>query len=561
MAEHKFYDLSLLVSEKDELSTSPIKNKWQVIDYEAADFQGKLLFADDDSSPKSLTLDPRVKGRYHVYLGLINPKGDGFGGTSTGFGILSDGAKTQFFAVRPDVCWKSHEWFEESYYGVFDLTDEKFVLSKPCRSGINSALAWIRLVSADESEKTSANSCMAYHFDLDYFDEDRYNNIEEILGRIRMISDGSPELILHERFPLYAPAFERERRSALELEKIKWGKYYFDHLEEVDRAIISEAHSMGAKIYASYRIQAGGFGFFADHLNGTFEDKWFSEHPEFRCKTRDGRTVNTSSFAYPEVRRRIVEMIKNGSVGFDGVCVFFHRGTFVAFEEPVKQLVYEKYGVDAARLPMTDPRLNEVLCHFVTLFMRELRAALGDEKDVNAIVFYGVTDSKSFGYDVKTWVDEGLVNGISQGLMTHFENLDGLMADDGLIDMKKYEKALAERPVVCRIFAADYARVTKGAKELKEVCGDKAELYATLGWERTPLDTVSAIVDELKAMGIRKFISWNTNHKAKILKRLNFEKYYAAANAELYEKRKTKYIRTMSIAGDDISTYNIDWKG
>lgn len=559
MAEHKFYDLSLLVSETDELSASPTQNKWQVIDYEAADFQGKLLFADVDSSPKSLTLDPCVKGRYHVYLGLINPKGDGFGGTSTGFGILSDGAKTQFFAVRPDVCWKSHEWFEESYYGVFDLTDEKFVLSKPCRSGINSALAWIRLVSADESEKTSANSCMAYHFDLDYFDEDRYNNIEESLGRIKMISDGSPELILHERFPLCDLAFEKENRAGSE--EIKWGKYYFDHLEEVDRAIISEAHSMGAKIYASYRIQAGGFGFFADHLNGTFEDKWFSEHPEFRCKTRDGRTVNTSSFAYPEVRRRIVEMIKNGSVGFDGVCVFFHRGTFIAFEEPVRQMVYEKYGVDATRLPMSDPRLNEVMCHFINLFMRELREALGDKKDINAIVFYGVTDSKSFGYDVKTWVDEGLVSSISQGLMTHFEELDGILDCDGLIDMEKYKMALTERPVVCRSFAADYERVTKGAMELKEVCDGKAELYATLGWERTDVNNVIAIIDKLKSVGIKKFISWNTNHKAKVLRRLNLEKYYAAGCAELYEKRKTRYIRTMSIAGYDISTYNTDWKG
>jgi len=559
MAEHKFYDLSLLVSETDELSASPTQNKWQVIDYEAADFQGKLLFADVDSSPKSLTLDPRVKGKYHVYLGLINPKGDGFGGTSTGFGILSDGAKTQIFAVRPDVCWKSHEWFEESYYGVFDLTDEKFVLSKPCLLGINSALAWIRLVSADEVEKTNVNPCMAYHFDLDYFDEDRYNNIEESLGRIRMISDGSPELILHERFPLCNLSFEKEHRAGSE--EIKWGKYYFDHLEEVDRAIISEAHSMGAKIYASYRIQAGGFGFFADHLNGTFEDKWFSEHPEFRCKTRDGRTVNTSSFAYPEVRRRIVEMIKNGSDGFDGVCVFFHRGTFVAFEEPVRRMVYEKYGVDATRLPMSDPRLNEVMCHFINLFMRELRAALGDKKDINAIVFYGVTDSKSFGYDVKTWVDEGLVSSISQGLMTHFEELDGILDCDGLIDMEKYKKALTERPVVCRSFAADYERVTKGAMELKEVCGDKAELYATLGWERTDVNNVIAIIDELKSVGIKKFISWNTNHKAKVLRRLNLEKYYAAGCAELYEKRKTRYIRTMSIAGYDISTYNTDWKG
>ena len=258
-------------------------------------------------------------------------------------------------------------------------------------------------------------------------------------------------------------------------------------------------------------------------------------------------------------------MIVNGSRGFDGVCTFFHRGTVVAFEEPVKQMVYEKYGVDATRLPMTDPRLNEVLCHFVTLFMRELRQALDasdtKRKDINAIVFHSPEKSKHFGYDVKTWIDEGLVDSISQGLMTHFEELDGVLDAEGLVDIEKYKKALIERAVVCRNYSPDYRLVTEGATEFVKICENKVDFYATLAWEGTLVENSYALIRGLKELGVKKFISWNTNHKAKILQRLNVEKFYAAGSEELYEERKTVYLRTLSIAGDDISNYNTDWKG
>ena len=553
MREYKFYDISSVVCEKEKLSETFSADKWRIIDYEAADFSGKFLFADQKSSPDPITVDLGVEGRYHVYLGMINPRGE----TATGFGLLSDGKKTQFRAIRPTVgCWKPLEWFEESYYGVVDMTDEKFVVSKPDKEGVNSALAWIRLVEAEENEAVSAEPCMAYHFDLDYFDDDSYTSVNEPLGRLNMLRDGAPEIILHEKLPLHDLYAEKQKGR-----KAEWASHYFENFEEADKALIKEAHSMGSKIYASYRIQAGGFGKFAEHLNSSYEDKWFDEHPEYRCMTRDGRAVATASFAYPEVRRRVVEMIVNGVGDYDGACVFYHRGTVVAFEEPVKQMVRDTYGVDAERLPMSDPRLHKVLCHFVTLFMRELREALGKEKAINAIVYHSPEKSLHFGYDVKTWVDEGLVDGISQGLMSHFEDLDGILDGEGLVDMEKYKSAIRERAVVCRVYAPDYTLVTEGAREFLGICGGKADFYATLAWEGTDVNKTLELTRGLRDVGVKNFISWNTNHKAKILGRLNAEKFYTAGTPELYEERKSRYFRTLSIGGDDISSYNTDWKG
>ena len=106
--EMRFSNIAELVCEKDQISASPSADKWQIIDYEAADFSGKMLWADEKSTPKPLTLKLGVRGKYRVYIGLLNARGD----SSTGFNLLSDGAKTQFRAIRPPVCWKPLEWFE-----------------------------------------------------------------------------------------------------------------------------------------------------------------------------------------------------------------------------------------------------------------------------------------------------------------------------------------------------------------------------------------------------------------------------------------------------------------
>lgn len=556
MSEYKFYDISALAEEKDRMSRERTSDKWQIIDYEASDFRGKLLFAEEKCKPEPITLNLNLEGKYHVYLGMINPRGE----TVTNIGRLSEGRKTQIYTLRPDKCWKPCEWFEESYYGEVDMTGEKFVLSKPALDKVNSALAFIRLVSSNEQTTDMPKPCMAYHFDLDYFSDDAYQSVKETTGRIAMLKDGAPEIILHEKLPLFDLCAEREKGI-----HDRWGDFYLEHFEEEDRAIIAEAHSMGSKAYASYRVQAGGFGLFADFLNSSFEDEWFSSRPEYRCVARDGRVVATSSFAYPEVRRRVVDTILNGIGDYDGVCVFFHRGTLIAFEEPVCRMVREKYGVDARRLPMSDSRLYTVMGYFITLFMKELREELdklpGVRKEINAIVYHSPEKSLHFGYNVEEWISGGLVDSISQGLMTHFEDLEGIVDEEGLIDLDKYKEANRERAVLRRDYSPDYTLVTEGAKEFLKICEGKVDFYATLAWQGTVVENAVRLVEGLRALGVKKFLSWNTNHKIRFLPRLNVEKFYAAGSSELYESRKSRYFRALSFNDWDIANYNIDWKG
>ncbi len=542
--------------EQDALANGLTKDKWRVMPYETSEIKGTLVCANTDCTPRALHITLNATGRYHVYLGTINLGGE----TTTGVRLSDEDGKTQFRAMGW-CCWSSVEWFEENYFATTDLTGQSLVISKPQKAGVQSALAWIRLVPA-ENEAVQENKCMAYHFDNDYYGEDEYQTPADYLGRMKTLAGGGMELMLHEKFPVDDPArIDWAKASAREQPY----RFSVENKSALDCELIACAHSMNSKIYASYRIQAGGFIFPLESLMETYNDKYFYDKKEWLCKTRDGRSFGVCSYAYPEVRKRIIEMLINGVGEYDGLSLFFHRGTFVAFEQPIVDMVYERYGVDARRLPVSDPRLNSVFCHFVTLFMRELRAELdklsGERKEINVFVYHTATASKHYGFDVETWVNEGLIDSVSQGLMTFFEDLDGCMADDGLIDLEKYKQANGERFMILRDISANEKLVLQGVEEFTRICGDKVTFYATLAWENAEPDFVTDLVDKIKAAGVTKFVSWNTNHKAKFLHRINVEKFYATGSLELYEQRKVRYLRTMSLDGNDFSQYNPNWKG
>ncbi len=564
MNENIFYDIPTLVSEQENISADNHPEKWRIVDYESNGINGRLLWANENSKPKPVTLNVSLEGVYHIYVATIKLQtAYKHRETLTGFKLSSEETKPQVRTMHPPATlrvWKPTEWIEESYYTTADLTGEKFILFKPDLEFTISALAWIRLVPT-EKEAAEREPCMAYHFDKDYLEFDKYSAPREAFGILRMVSDGAPKLVLHEKFPVYD-------LSCVDLEDPRGHrgeKFYLNNHDEMDALLIDEAHKLGSKIYASFRMEAGGFSFPDDRMNYLFCDKWFEDHPEYRCITRDGRVVDTSSFAYPEVRRRVIEMIVKNSEGFDGVDLFYHRGTFVAFEEPIKKMVWERYGIDASRLPMSDPRLHTVFAHFMTLFMRELREALdtmeGKRMGVNVFLFHDPKNSLYFGYNAEEWINEGLIDSICQGLMTHYEVLDGVLDEDGLVDIEKYKKALCERVIIDRDYSPDYQLVTEGAKEFMRICGDKVDFYATLAWEGSTVEDTLSLTDGLKALGVKNFVSWNTDHKTHILPLLNAEKFYSGGNPELYEERKTKYYRVLSLGGNDTSHYNPSWKG
>ena len=561
MEEILIKDITSVILEKENVSSKLCLDKWHAIDYEIGDFSGKMIYAKTGMNVKPITLDFGVTGEWDVYFGSMNMGGD----SSPTISLNEEKHLVRSFGW---MSYLSTEWIEENYFKTIDFTNNKFVLSARTDLGRNASLCYVKLVKKDKKVAEQTEKNIIYHYDCDYFAEENYNSVDELLSRIDLLSDGGAEALVHESVGIIycEPKTGAKTISCIPnlhtQEKIK----NYENKELITHRIIDKTHSIGAKAYVGLRHQVGRFVFPSLATAAYTYNEFEENHREWSVKTRLGKDCGMLSLAYPEVRKFAIEHIINEiKLGWDGISLFFHRGTFVGFEKPVMDKVKALYGLDANRLPRSDKRLTNVMCGFVTDFMRELRAEIDktfDRKiDVNVNTLYDIKANVEFGFDVATWAKEGLIDSVCQGLMAFTENLDGCV-ENGLIDLDKYEKYLAKWFTVWRDIQYDETRTLEGTIDYLEAVADtKTKFYPTLGWERDDPSRVLPTVEKMRRMGINNFYSWNTNHKAKHLHILNMEKYAINSIDEEGESKQVKYKRVLSLDGTDISENSPNWRG
>ncbi|MBQ8295121.1 MAG: hypothetical protein IJX87_01665 [Clostridia bacterium] len=561
-------DLGEYVVNKSALAQGAEYDKWLLLPYETGEFSGVALAAMDNFHPVAIKLSIGASGWYKIYLGVLT-----FGGRA-GIGVRF--GKDDQTLIEPKLrvshCWQPNEWIEEGFFRAMDLTGKNLTLTKSECEGImtTGGLAYIRLVPMTEEEvaayQTKEGGCVAFHYDIDFSRDFDKPEEESYAGRLRMLENTcGGEWFLETAFD-HCYVDEPEGHVYLStVNKTHARRYaaYIKDATENHKSLIKEAKKLGYKTYATQRMEMADFCF--PYSLYSWRSGIADPYPEYHCKMRDGRSVEVLSYAYPKTRRLSIELLmKPLEDGFDGLTLIFHRGLHVAFEQPVIDRVQQLYGVDARKLPFADERLHGVLCEVMTTFMRELKAEVtrvyGDTKKINAIVYYDATQSKQFGLDVETWCKEGLVDGICQGLMTHYEKLDGCLGEDGLIDLEKYKEENGKRMVLCRTYDGDPKLVINGAKELKPICDRYGKtFYASLLWEGNSPFTAWDMAQELREMGVTQFMSWNANHKAKDMAYINTER--SIARKETENKHESRFLRVLSMAGKDISSFCQNWRG
>ena len=334
--------------------------------------------------------------------------------------------------------------------------------------------------------------------------------------------------------------------------------------------IIDRAHELGFEVYSTNRIQAGDFQL--PLAREMVESFYLQGNEALRIETRDGRLVPVLSYAYEKVRRMAIESIicATEDYDYDGVCLAFHRGVFFGFEAPVREEVMKKYGMDARVLPAADERLHSVWCSYGTQFLRELRAALDarygkGKKKISAIVYADPTSCKHFGFDVEQWLGEGLVNNVEQGLMMWWEQLDGCLDENGLIDIENYKREIRRRTVLMREYKfKDPEKLLEGALAFEQLCSKYGvDFYATLGWDEGDPTATVALARRFRDAGIKKIFSWNANRKVPTPALMNTEKYIAANFNEGLTggPEPIERFRTLKYGDNDISYFDANWNG
>lgn len=183
------------------------------------------------------------------------------------------------------------------------------------------------------------------------------------------------------------------------------------------RAALAFAGRNGMVIYG----RLGMNRHYGDALGGGLRSKYVAAHPEWMERHRGGLVDGTKvSFAIPEYRaERIAVLMEAAGIGAHGLCLDFCRQPPVARYHPQILDPWLKAGrADPRRMRAGSPQFLEWAQHradFVNLFMRDLRARLGElEQKAKRKVPVMVRIPEATldlnlmeGLDLRTWLKEG----------------------------------------------------------------------------------------------------------------------------------------------------------
>ena len=450
---------------KSAVSSTRKENSWYTVPYETRDgIKGVLLGRGELSRPPDVSLPLEARGWHAIYLGVFRG-GIAIGKPFSDPCLLKVKLRDErlFDTVRPSVVDtprlntsvpESENSIEEFFWRASDLDGQDMVLSYPKADvPTMTQLAFVRLVPMTDEEVedyrsasgSPATRVLAAQYDggsgYDYVGMQTVDDLLELHEPIRGTDVGKLFLGAGSGGSMWYPTkvsemagagedvfhTERRRRRVLKLRD-----FVSEGIDPL-KAQVEHVQGMGIEVYVGFRM---GGPMSASPPGGEPMPFW-RDHPEWRCRDREGNTITRLSMAYPEVRRFYVDLfLELADYGVEGVqLIYTRRPPFVLFEPPVIEDFKKEYGVDPRDLPVDpdglgrftgattavdypqDERLQRLWAKYMTTFMRELREALdgrrrrdGERLGVVANVLHNAVYNRGAGFDLRTWAREGLVD-------------------------------------------------------------------------------------------------------------------------------------------------------
>ena len=140
-------------------------------------------------------------------------------------------------------------------------------------------------------------------------------------------------------------------------------------------------------------------------------------HPEFRRVVRRRWPMASASYAFPEVRKQMVSLVREAAEKFaiDGASLGFVRGPeFMGYEQPVLDDFRKEYGEDGRNVGFDDPRMQNIRCRYLNAFVRDVRKTLdevgkrkGRRLELSAWIWPTIPHNRNLGLDVEHWMAQG----------------------------------------------------------------------------------------------------------------------------------------------------------
>ncbi|NOY82407.1 MAG: hypothetical protein GXP31_15515 [Kiritimatiellaeota bacterium] len=414
------------VEPRTALARRATKGKWKLIPYESGGHDGTMVWASPETGAPEISLPLGVKGWHAVFVGIPAPSG-------LTKRVLLRLDNDPAFVPRARVSGA----IEEVFFKTADLTGRTLRIAQRDSSKCQAAgVAYVKLIPLTEAEQARVQAGRAdpalrrlvtsidgFSYIYNRRPTSRSALLQEVEVyrntdfKILMLQMGGADMVN------YPSRFGEMRGQDLDDFARPGDRSYAEAIRILaekginpTQVLIEGAHDAGMTVYVSIRPGAWKH---TPPLDDFFGSRFYEQHPEWRCRDRQGNDVARMSFAVPQVRALLVDVLREAvAFGADGACIIYVRGVpFVLFEKPFVDLFRKRHGLDPRSLEDDDPRIRALRCELMTQFMREVRKMLDEEGERRGVrlrqaayVLATEADNLRFGLDVAAWCRDGLVD-------------------------------------------------------------------------------------------------------------------------------------------------------
>ncbi len=401
---------------------------WQLMDYEAEGVSGTLIAAKYSSAAPPVTLPLPVEGWHRIYLGFWKPP---YTDITVRLRLTSDVAFTPITDCD-DFIWDRTD-VNEAFWKCADLSGQDLIIAQQSKGVARAAfVAYVRTEPMTQAElaglledraRKDTRKVIAVVDGGSWLENKECTTREELWEQQELFRHSDVGKIYHAVNYGSTTTYPSEVGVLCagngEVFESAHGQRLYNSLHALlEQDLIpfvvgmEHAHSMGLQFHVQLRMGMGD-GTWEGEGEGGFAER----HPEYRILAKDGTPLAKLSFAFPEVRRFLLDIMREvAQYDIDGINLGFIRGPlFMGYEAPLVEGFIAKYGADPRQIDDADPRWLAHKAECVTQLVREAKALIdeitqqrGRKLELSAWVYNTIFH----GFDLQTWLSERLLDAI-----------------------------------------------------------------------------------------------------------------------------------------------------
>lgn len=484
------------------VSTVRKAGRWHLLPYEADGICGTMLAAGELSDAPDVTLPLEVKGWHGIWVGFWIPSFHNAQDFVIKLKLTHERIFSRIRHKATEISWVRAQLYE-AFWKYADLTDRDLVIGQLSKGKPTAAhLAYVRLdplsvqqvqeIERDRA-RTDTRTVVALNDGCSFLaregcttEEELYEQVEPYrhsdVGRVSWAVNYGEVTNYPSRVGTFLGGIEEDPDSIDTRNVIESLRVMASRGIVPFEKVLNYVHEMGLKFHAMFRLGI----LTGDIMTSQCYSAFSARHPELRILHKDGTPLPKLSYAFPQVRQFMVDLMKEvGETDIDGMDLCFMRGPmYVGYEAPAVEEFKQTYGEDPHDLDEHDERWLLHKAGYVTEFLRAARNLVdeigkkrGRRVYLSAAPYWTRSLNLYHGFDVPTWVKEGLVDGIETSLRD--QDFINMLRDHDCEFIADVGARLPENYVKCALTGYDTGAAGIGIWDMNEP-QDKPEHWEIL---------------------------------------------------------------------------------